>query len=411
MQSQAQSTVSPPTTEESTSADRFPLSGEGESTLESASLFGFAAPAFSFDEILCEAIVREYAQGYVACFLDRHRGRLDRLSRGLPRLLDEALDRDLTFRAAWDPAFAAIRRAALLGEACSDLVVSHSAAAAGLRLLAAGHAAGFESSLDPSTPLRLDRWMIPRGDRLVASGDGRRIELVLIEGANRTRVVLEKNSRNWSATGAVAIPSFRIAGTTAVILESPPDQEQPRTRQTPRSVLATTRAAVAILRRHAPMYVPWVDRVLLGIVPWEGSHSNLRSGSDFDEPGVIQISYPAPPAAVAEMLVHECSHLTFQILTRLGDVDDGTDSTLYYSPVKQTGRPISRILLAYHAFANVLLFYRFCLGSGIDDDGYCERNERATIPQLEQLEEALERTNALTQFGRALYEPLRELIR
>jgi len=30
--------------------------------------------------------------------------------------------------------------------------------------------------------------------------------------------------------------------------------------------------------------------------------------------------------------------------------------------------PIDRILLAYHAFANVLLFYRDCLASGLDDD-------------------------------------------
>lgn len=179
----------------------------------------------------------------------------------------------------------------------------------------------------------------------------------------------------------------------------------------PEEIVRATREAIAVLHRHSSRYVPWVDRVLRAIIPCAGSQSHLRSGSDFDLPGVIQISYPAHPAALAEMMVHECSHLTFQVVTRLGDVDDGTDQTLYYSPVKQTGRPIDRILLAYHAFANVVLFYRACLESGIDDDGYCARNEKATIPQLDMLEEALCKTPALTPIGRVLFEPLRDLIR
>ncbi len=169
---------------------------------------------------------------------------------------------------------------------------------------------------------------------------------------------------------------------------------------------AALQQAIALLRLHSPRYLRWVDRVLRGVMACNGTANQLRSGSDFDLPGIVQMSFPASPVAHAEMLVHECSHLNYQILTRLGDVDDGSDETLYFSPVKRTGRRIDRILLAYHAFANVMLFYRDCIATGIDDDGYCERNIEATMPQLATLDQALRTTPALTPLGRALYEPL-----
>ena len=110
------------------------------------------------------------------------------------------------------------------------------------------------------------------------------------------------------------------------------------------------------------------------------------------------------------MLVHECSHQYYHLLTRLGPVDDGSDTTLAYSPVKNTGRPISMILLAYHAFANVELFYRHCQAAGLEDEGYCANNQEGLKPQLEQLEQALSATDALTELGQALWEPLAERI-
>jgi HEXXH motif-containing protein len=94
------------------------------------------------------------------------------------------------------------------------------------------------------------------------------------------------------------------------------------------------------------------------------------------------------------------------LLNRLGEFDDGSDPALYYSPIRHTGRPIRWILIAYHAFANVLLFYRCCAANGLDKDPYCRLNEKVLVPQLEQLEGALRKSRALTPLGRALWEPL-----
>jgi len=52
----------------------------------------------------------------------------------------------------------------------------------------------------------------------------------------------------------------------------------------------------------------------------------------------------------------------------------GATSRLYYSAGVRRDRPLDRILLAYHAFANVLLMYRDVLRGGLD----VERYERLT---------------------------------
>ncbi|HEX5707813.1 MAG TPA: HEXXH motif-containing putative peptide modification protein, partial [Pyrinomonadaceae bacterium] len=106
------------------------------------------------------------------------------------------------------------------------------------------------------------------------------------------------------------------------------------------------------------------------------------------------------------MLVHESSHLYLHLLCRLGPINDGTDKTLYYSPAVRRPRPLERILVAYHAFANMSLLYRLCMEVGIDDEGYCALNQEKTLPQLEQLEAPLLDNPALTPIGRALFEPL-----
>ena len=92
----------------------------------------------------------------------------------------------------------------------------------------------------------------------------------------------------------------------------------------------------------------------------------------------------------------------------MGPVDDGSDTELYFSPAKQCGRPIHYILIAYHAFANVLIFSQRCLANGYDDpDGkYLHRNVVALSEWMKHFEKALRATRALTPLGVALWRPL-----
>ncbi len=128
-------------------------------------------------------------------------------------------------------------------------------------------------------------------------------------------------------------------------------------------------------------------------------------------PGIVLVSWSADPVEVAEMLVHESSHQYFHLLSRLGKVDDGSDEGEYFSPAVQRSRPLSRILIGYHAFANVLLFYRALLRNGFTDDPHCRATETRLCHDVELLELPLRDNPALTQIGRDLTQPLMEQVR
>jgi HEXXH motif-containing protein len=381
------------------------------------SLAGFAAPLHSLSQPFCESVTREYAKAYLRLFLDRFAAQIADVSEGLVPLLKRGLAVRLPFETVWDVAFANVRSAALAEEETSSREAIHIGAVAGQRLICGGLRAGFATALDGGSAIRVDRWLVPAAEHLEAEGDGNRVRLVFGRTEGGRTVLRRDAARRWRNEGAAALPMIHMDRNTCVLLSrelwqalDEGEQFEPAEISVAEAKAALQRA-IALLRVHSPRYLRWVDRVLRGVMACKGSANHLRSGSDFNLPGIVQMSFPAPAAAHAEMLVHECSHLNYQILTRLGDVDDGSDETLYFSPVKQTGRRIDRIVLAYHAFANVMLFYGDCLATGIDDDGYCERNVEATIPQLATLDEALRTTRALTPLGRALYEPLAAALR
>ena len=366
---------------------------------------------------LCELIVGEYAKGYLRLFLDRFASRLETVSDGLVPLLERGLDARLRFDTAWDISFANVRRAVLAPMAIAPREAVHIGAAAGLQLICGGMRGGFAATLDETSALRIDRWLMPTADALEVEGDLDRVRLIFRNRAARRMVVRQRHDERWLGQGVEALPTVRLERSRCVLLPAkvwqPLDGGEQFTPAalTPSKSYVALRRAVVLLQSNSPRYLNWVDRVLRGVMTCRGSEDQLRSGSDFNLPGIVQVSFPASAAAHAEMLVHECSHLNYQILARLGDVDDGSDDTLYFSPVKQMGRRIDRILLAYHAFANVMLFYRDCLAANIRDDGYCERNAEATIPQLKKLDEALQATRALSPLGRVLYESLASALR
>ena len=155
----------------------------------------------------------------------------------------------------------------------------------------------------------------------------------------------------------------------------------------------------------------WIGYVLRDLIPLPDRSGMHNSGSEYLLPGVICVSNQNDPWALAEMLVHEATHQYLYILNRLGPLDDGTDQTLYFSPIRNMGRPIHFIVVAYHAFGNVLLFYRTvrdAISADREAGARIHRRVEELDPQLAGLEHALQTTKALTPLGRALWEPLYE---
>lgn len=384
---------------------------------ESRPLRGFSCPQESLDTAFMSRLATLHATELWRFFLAAHDftptaagDRLDELTASSPAWLGEHAD----FETVWDRSFG------LCHPAVSDhLEPAAVAAQVGLRLAAHGFEGGWRAAFDAPAALRFDDLLLPATAAIAVVAEKRRVTLEL-DGAGR--VELCRRQAGWqleqcSGERPRRLPSVQLGGHRIVLFFADsglaggvPAGAVPAARVDRTAIAETCRAAAAMLTEHAPEYATWVARVLRGIGPLRQRNKEIRSGSEIGWPGVVTLSFPCEPAALAEMLVHECSHQYFHQIRALGGVDDGSDDELHYSPVKQTGRPIRKILLAYHAFANVLLMYRRFLAGKVADDGYCQRNLDDLVPQLQQMESALRSTTALTASGRALFEPLAERV-
>ena len=173
----------------------------------------------------------------------------------------------------------------------------------------------------------------------------------------------------------------------------------------------TLRSAMALLDRAAPQYVPWVHTVVCHVIPLAARSGCFNSGGERCSPGVVCVSNQPLVWPLAEMLVHEATHQYMHIAMRLGAFDDGSDETQYYSPFRDKDRPLPYILIAYHAFGNVLLFYRTARKRGLVPDAWVTTgpfaDREATLEsQLRIVEPVLRTASTLTELGEALWRPL-----
>ena len=167
------------------------------------------------------------------------------------------------------------------------------------------------------------------------------------------------------------------------------------------------RDACALLQESTSGHADWAQRLLTSVVPLDAPQHYQISASHQYRRGEVLMSWRVRPEQMAEMMVHEASHQHFFMAGMLSQYDDGSDKAHYYSPVVKTQRSLSKILLAYHAFANVILFFR-------RSRELLEQKERhwidtesvKVLDELEQLEKPLRETTALTELGQQLWRPL-----
>jgi HEXXH motif-containing protein len=356
---------------------------------------GFSSPRQAFSPAFANILAVEHGRAVTRAFLDHHGDAMNRAGDGLTTLIEHWLDSDASFEHVWHPALGELREALRPDGPIHPLRAGSSF---GLHLTGLGLGDGWRMSVGAAAVLRWRDHALPPCDRIRVARRGDGVRLTLEHGGNPV-----------DGAAATPLPSLPLGDGRAIVVY-------------PQAVLshlvgdfaarvgpgdlAALAEALALLRQYAPPYETWVQRIVRGVIPLVSEGGMIFSSSYEGRPGVISISFPAEPVALAEMLVHEASHQYLHLLSRLGALDDGSDTTLYDSPVKRCPRPIGAILLAYHAFANVQLFYRAALARGIDDAGYCERNARELAPQLVLMEEWLCSTTALTPLGRALWEPL-----
>lgn len=179
----------------------------------------------------------------------------------------------------------------------------------------------------------------------------------------------------------------------------------------PLVVTCTIQEAIDLLVEHVPIYGPWVERSLKRLAIVEGIEENFEvSRSDTSLPGLVHISHPTDLAGIAEALVHECSHQHYHLLQFIDPLVNGKDEKLYPSPVKLAERSLERLLIAFHAVANMWVFFQRLVPS--ISDRRVRQNSMGRIQKIEAmiptLLKPLRETDGLTDAGRAIFEPLAE---
>lgn len=390
------------------------LTAEGARPLSAveATYRGFACPQEGLHEEFFTLLANQINGQLARLFIERHGAQLRLRGHGLVEVLDRWIAGAAVAGIVADPAFGEVFRAV---QSADPGDVAPPAAAIALQLGCAGLPGRWNVALGGAVRLRWGDWLLPPADHIDVSCDGATAHIRTRLAQTEREARLAWTHAGWQGQGAERLPRFGVPDRSitllprsALMLAEFDDLTAAAVETIEPGMVAIFQEAAELLRAHAPIYVDWVRRAVRHVFLIRPKQKDLESGSIEHYFGFIGVSAYPRPAAVAELLVHEASHQYFNLLCRLDPFDDGTDSTLYYSPAVRRERPLSRIGVAYHAFANILLFYRLCLESGIADGGYCAHHYAKLVPDVEQLEQPLRGNPALTAAGRALCQPLIE---
>ncbi|GHO82599.1 aKG-HExxH-type peptide beta-hydroxylase [Dictyobacter formicarum] len=302
----------------------------------------FSCPQENFSNDFLEIITVTYAQELCRHFLARFGEDLQRRSNGLLAFLETWLEHEkATFDTVWNLAFGEVKQVLLPGSQ-NDHV--RTAAALALQLQYSNNQLTNEWSIQLTAPTRLKwgRWLLPTADWLTVSSEGRQVTIRLRYQGKERQVAFRQGDEGWKGENIEQMPQINAGQRRIDVLHlnalnySAFDDIIHSFAQdlTPDEVSARCQATIMLLHDYADIYLPWVERVVRYIIPLQSENDFVFSSSYADRPGVVTISFPARLAALAEMLVHEATHQYFHLLSSVGNVDDGSDATLYYSPYK-----------------------------------------------------------------------------
>jgi hypothetical protein len=374
---------------------------------------GFSCPLESFNEPLAQMIASEYARSVRGVFVERFAHLFS--NTGLDDLFSRLLYADLPFELAWSSDLGNLYKVTRSGD--EDQAMKNAAAFA-LMAGAKGFGGEWQLELSNATKFFWDDWDLPDCDQLtVISSDANASIKLSLDGA-QTQVFFERSLDGWKCqtpARAVRLPSFGSGKRRLVLLpryatldhEVFQDVNALALETFPPSLIEVLTQALDLLEDHLPHYFDWVVRIIRRVIVLHAGPNVLHSGSPENQHGTILISDNSRALSVAEMLIHESSHQYLELLNKLGPTVDPGHTQLYYSPAKQCDRPLHKILLAYHAFANVMLFYRGVAECGLADSRFA-KFQNLLNDELRQLEQPLLDNDAILPIGRALVKPLIE---
>jgi len=152
-------------------------------------------------------------------------------------------------------------------------------------------------------------------------------------------------------------------------------------------------------------YQDWVRLILGTVIVTPNVTGHSQSGSWDRAAGIVYFSRTMPRQAV-EALVHEAAHQYFYLGRWFSEYTNESAGS-FFSPAVKKERPLWAILLSYHAFANVTIYYRqIACQLDANDEAWYERNMELS----DKFNKILEQNSGLTTQGRKLFESLRAQI-
>ncbi len=369
----------------------------------------FSCPLGGAFGALAETVAVAHRRAQLARFLSTNSSVL---RNACPELFAFLTDRaaELTYAEAWDPMIGEIDEAGRSGVSVVDLAVAW-----GLQLASAsGTPAVWSAHVAAVRPLRFAGRRLACGDAVELASDGRCATLVVSQGARRTAVIdVERDGMRWRPQGASHSPdtlSPDIVGgrdIPASYLDGIPGAPVAAVDEAMR---ASLRDGVACLGASSPTYAAWVSHVVRQVIALPVSKGRTKSGSRSDLPGLLHLSLPESAVTLAENLVHEASHQYFHLALRVARVTGGEDTRLYFSPAVGRERPLDRLMIAFHAFANVTAWYADLSVDGSPHRDEAQRQIDILAPKLGQLREPLIGNTDIMPMGRALLQPIDSLL-
>lgn len=189
----------------------------------------------------------------------------------------------------------------------------------------------------------------------------------------------------------------------------PPTELQDLTSQA--MALPLLRKAMDSLSAADPAFHWWIGDLLRGVATMPLlANGHRHSGSSIHFAGVVSSGFPADEEAVAESLVHEVSHQYFLLLESIVPmVDPAQEGIQVWSTFKGRNRPLNRVLLAYHAAANMALYWAGVAASRGRTD-YRLHELRDALSHVERMGADIRSTDALSAHGRSFFERLESLV-
>lgn len=206
------------------------------------------------------------------------------------------------------------------------------------------------------------------------------------------------------------LPALRSCNASLldVLYKTPPEALDPGEHSKALGHLVKT---FEFMKQSIPNYYNWTSYAINEIVVVRNPHpQGSISGSLFELHGHIFMSHSDCLITTFTVLIHEASHQYFHLLMMKSPLVV-KDAPHFYSSLKGIKRPLIKVLLGYHAFANICIALHDLIAKRRHqhDEQRIKNAFSYHLNITHQLGESLKQGSPyLTEFGRAFYDHLKK---